>query len=117
MNTRRGFLSALLGGTAAAMVLDPEKLLWRPGEKLISIPKPAIPSYLENPILGDIYWSPKDEIYIHNGETWLRFNKIGTVGTSVTPVRYLPNEAISVRRSKQLTQNVRSWADAASNNG
>lgn len=32
---RRGFLAALLGGA----VLDPERLLWRPGAKLISIPK------------------------------------------------------------------------------
>jgi hypothetical protein len=36
---RRGFLSALIAaGTAAA--IDPEKLLWEPGRKLISIPKP-----------------------------------------------------------------------------
>ena len=34
---RRGFLAALLG-TGAAMTLDPERLLWRPGAKLISIP-------------------------------------------------------------------------------
>ena len=33
---RRGFLGAL----AAALVFDPERALWRPGEKLISIPKP-----------------------------------------------------------------------------
>ena len=37
---RRGFLSALLG-TGAAMTLDPERLLWRPGAKLISIPAPT----------------------------------------------------------------------------
>ena len=37
---RRGFLGALLAGA----VLDPEKLLWRQGEKLISIPAPrALP--------------------------------------------------------------------------
>jgi hypothetical protein len=37
---RRGFLSALIAaGTAAA--IDPEKLLWEPGRKLISIPKPG----------------------------------------------------------------------------
>ena len=35
---RRGFLSALVG----AAVLDPERLLWIPGKKLISIPKPVI---------------------------------------------------------------------------
>jgi hypothetical protein len=39
---RRGFLSALIAaGTAAA--IDPEKLLWEPGRKLISIPKPGPP--------------------------------------------------------------------------
>jgi hypothetical protein len=34
--TRRGFLGALLAGA----VLDPERALWRPGAKLISIPSP-----------------------------------------------------------------------------
>lgn len=34
---RRGFLSALIAaGTAAA--IDPERLLWTPGKKLVSIP-------------------------------------------------------------------------------
>lgn len=33
---RRGFLAALIGAAA----FDPEKLLWVPGKKLISIPKP-----------------------------------------------------------------------------
>ncbi len=32
---RRGFLAALAG----AMVLDPERLLWKPGTKLISVPR------------------------------------------------------------------------------
>jgi hypothetical protein len=35
---RRGFLS-LLGTTLGAATLDPERLLWTPGEKTISIPK------------------------------------------------------------------------------
>lgn len=34
---RRGFLGALLG--AGAMALDPDRLLWAPGKKLISVPK------------------------------------------------------------------------------
>lgn len=36
MTSRRGFLSALLGLSAGA-ALDPERLLWVPGAKLISI--------------------------------------------------------------------------------
>lgn len=33
---RRGFLGALAG----ALTLDPERLIWTPGAKLISIPRP-----------------------------------------------------------------------------
>lgn len=36
---RRGFIQTLLG-TASAIALDPEKLLWVPGEKTIFIPPP-----------------------------------------------------------------------------
>ena len=37
---RRGFLAALAG--AAAYALDPERALWVPGKKLISIPAPRV---------------------------------------------------------------------------
>lgn len=37
---RRNFLG-LFGGAVAAAVLDPERLLWVPGKKLISVPGPA----------------------------------------------------------------------------
>jgi hypothetical protein len=37
--TRRG-LFGMLGAAVAAATLDPERLLWEPGKKLISIPKP-----------------------------------------------------------------------------
>jgi hypothetical protein len=36
---RRSFFASLAGG-AAALTLDPDKLLWVPGKKLISIPAP-----------------------------------------------------------------------------
>jgi hypothetical protein len=38
---RRGFLAALAG----AFVADPERALWVPGQKLISIPSPIRPIY------------------------------------------------------------------------
>ena len=38
--SRRGFLS-LLGAGAAGLVLDPERLLWKPGAKRIFLPTPA----------------------------------------------------------------------------
>ncbi len=36
--TRRGLIGALLG----AATMDPERLLWVPGAKVISIPKPVV---------------------------------------------------------------------------
>lgn len=38
---RRGFLGMIAAGLAAAV--DPERLLWEPGRKLISVPKPTLP--------------------------------------------------------------------------
>lgn len=38
---RRGFFGALFGAAAAAATLEPEKLLWVPGAKMISIPSPV----------------------------------------------------------------------------
>ncbi len=36
--TRRGLIGALLG----AATMDPERLLWVPGQRVISIPKPVV---------------------------------------------------------------------------
>ena len=41
---------ALFASLAAAFVLDPERLLWKPGAKLISVPAP-VPPFLA---VGDI---------------------------------------------------------------
>ncbi len=41
MLSRRGMLAALIGG-GMGMALDPEKLLWVPGKKMISIPTPQM---------------------------------------------------------------------------
>jgi hypothetical protein len=38
---RRGFLS-FLGAAVAGATLDPERLLWKPGAKTISIPSPLL---------------------------------------------------------------------------
>lgn len=38
---RRGFLGALAAG-AAAFAIDPERALWVPGAKTISIPRPRV---------------------------------------------------------------------------
>lgn len=55
---RRGFLG-FLGAAIAGASLDPERLLWKPGEKLISIPRPMLGS---EP--GTIsYWSGGDLAY------------------------------------------------------
>lgn len=51
--TRRSFFGALLGGVAAASVLDPEKLLWT-RTKTIFIPKLA-------PYSTDLEWDTVEE--------------------------------------------------------
>ena len=49
---RRGFLG-FLAGVASTAVLDPERLLWVPGAKLISIPAPVVvPQFI-----GEPHWS------------------------------------------------------------
>lgn len=50
MITRRTFLTAL----AATAVLDPERLLWIPGERRIFIPRPPIRWKFDNAILNTI---------------------------------------------------------------
>lgn len=43
---RRGFLGAL-GAAIAGATLDPERELWVPGKKLISIPRVHVPVWLQ----------------------------------------------------------------------
>jgi hypothetical protein len=45
---RRGFLSALIG-TGLSAAIDPERLLWEPGKKLISIPPPKLTPIIATP--------------------------------------------------------------------
>jgi hypothetical protein len=39
---RRGFLASVLGALGSAAVFDPERLLWVPGAKVISIPQKVV---------------------------------------------------------------------------
>ncbi len=61
MLNRRGFFSTL-AAVAATAALDPERLLWIPGKRLISIPEPvfhgwATPEFFS---LGDIITFDRD---------------------------------------------------------
>lgn len=54
--TRRNFLGLLSAGAAgavAAAVVDPERLLWVPGKKLVSVPKPFQPIGLSVRFMAD----------------------------------------------------------------
>ena len=54
---RRGFMSAFTG-LAAGMALDPERLLWVPGAKTISIPSPSHRKTLpELFLMSDAIWN------------------------------------------------------------
>lgn len=56
---RRGFLGALTAAVTGA-VLDPEKLLWHPGAKLISVPRVAAfeDGYLSIDMFAERYIQP-----------------------------------------------------------
>lgn len=60
MTSRRGFLGAI----AAALVLDPERALWVPGKKLISIPAPK---KIYDPVRMWVYWWDRGKLYRGNG--------------------------------------------------
>lgn len=65
MLNRRGFLAALAGG--AAVAADPERLLWRPGAKVYSLPP--------------LYRAPAIEPVITSGVQLREFFRVGDVFT------------------------------------
>ncbi len=78
--SRRG----LLGMLAGAMVMDPEKLLWVPGKKLISIPKPKAAEH-QWIVMGRDGW----------GNTiWLSYNRPYWI-----PNQWLPTDTADVKIS------------------
>lgn len=70
--TRRGFLGAL----AAAFTLDPERLLWEPGKKLISVPPTVVlPTFVpaERVALEYMLANARNKILMHpNDDTVFR---------------------------------------------
>ncbi len=81
---RRGFLAAVL----ATAALDPERLLWQPCRKLISIPAPRVglPGLAEKFAVGDII-SFGDSPYCY---------VVTTVAESTLSFSMLTNEALLV---------------------
>lgn len=65
---RRGFLSALAAAVAGPMVLDPERLLFVPGRKLISIPVT-----LGEPFKSVEFEYSAEEIMFLHEEFWQRY--------------------------------------------
>ena len=68
---RRGFITSLITGA----VLDPERLLWTPGRKLISIPS-------GKEIISGVWIGP-----FHPGEDLLRYTRFYTEQDFLPPVR------------------------------
>ena len=56
--TRRG-LFGILGAAVAAATLDPDRLLWVPGKKLISIPAPRV--FRPGPVRVSANWPEDDD--------------------------------------------------------
>lgn len=101
---RRAFLASLAAAIAAPAV-DPEKLLWTPGAKLISIPKPAPmawpPAFSPAPLLfhsislrfEEIVWvtlATPEEVAAYNQQSLDRAaNKLGDTVTVRRPLRFV----------------------------
>lgn len=92
--SRRGFLS-FLGAAAATAVLDPERLLWVPGKKLISIPQGNTTDWFDVPS-----GSPKILRYLDIGGQTI-FPVYGTDGT-------LLNQSVAYREKYPGAMDV-SW--------
>ena len=56
--TRRAPLALIAGAS-----LDPERLLWQPGRKLISIPKPVVVHWNTGPIMTDRFGISSDFVF------------------------------------------------------
>jgi hypothetical protein len=75
---RRGFITTLLAGA----VLDPERLLWTPGKKLISIPQalpytslvPLTKEDMRNMIKRIRINSEVTEYYVLRHPNWIKIN-------------------------------------------
>ena len=59
---RRGFFASLSGALASS-AYDPERLLWRPGAKLISIPPASLARY--NADLASHYYATEFQLYVN----------------------------------------------------
>lgn len=71
MLNRRVFLSTL----AAGFALDPERILWRPGAKHISIPKPQEGKVIQISFDGGVDpWHPVVFLKL-KGDGWVEINK------------------------------------------
>jgi hypothetical protein len=92
---RRGFLSSLIAGGLSAAV-DPDRLLWEPGKKLISIPKPVFPEgigmrfirrYQTLTFHQDAFvltWDPIRRIRIVEPDGTVRFVELNSPRSSLT---------------------------------
>ena len=102
---RRGFLAAL----AAAFVTDPEKLLWVPGQKLISIPAPH--PYVS--AAGSIAWKMDalrdclEDLVLLQDVLWERVTRKEETSIFDIPYRHIPDpyaeSYLSISRNLSLT--------------
>jgi hypothetical protein len=92
---RRGFLS-FLGAAAGTAVLDPERMLWVPGAKLISIPRPRPPAFtvLFHPHGGNQYFDLFDGSLIDINTQPITFDR--TAAFSGIPVEEILEQGLGV---------------------
>ncbi len=90
MTSRRTFLGGLAGLIAGA-VLDPERLLWVPGKKLISIAKPQPWKFMRSPDGQAIF-------HVYNQEG------VGTGQVAVYPFIHGRTKETRLSRGREITE-------------
>lgn len=95
MINRRGFLGSLIA-TVGALTIDPEKLLWKPGEKTIFVPPlPPVPQW-EN--LGYV------EVFSIHDEIVFDLIDVTTLNSPHQFREYIPVQRVSKRYEEQMAR-------------
>ncbi len=100
---RRGFFG-LLAGIAATAFLDPEKLLWKPGARLISIPNPPRVIVRRYLLDGEIFptdgYDYKAFVEFEAPVTGITMGEVfGEFATRIFPPRPFPDDIVVSFRS------------------
>jgi hypothetical protein len=97
MPSRRAFLGLLAGAA-----LDPERLLWRPGAKLISIPPAPAPPFLLSPEIFErlTLEALEGKLMFHGNAMFIEYPRIGDTVNVRVPQRFVARVGVAHGRGR-----------------